>query len=226
MDLGTIWDGFRIHLGSIWDAWMHTSGASGNKRRQNDMAKVHDNLVVRGISGSLGDQVVFKHYFDGRTILSKKPTFPDDREFSEKQKGHQGAFKEAAAYAKQAAKTEAIYAEMARGTSRTAYNIALADWFRPPEIGAIDLEGWTGRVGESIRIKAVDDVMVVRVMVVISDEEDVVIEQGEAERVDGVWWVYTTTQAAPRAARVLAAAEDLPGHIGQGMEELNRGGAE
>ena len=44
-------------------------------------------------------------------------------------------------------------------------------------------------------------------------------EQGEAERVDGVWWVYTTTQAAPGVARVLGVAEDLPGHIGQGVTQ-------
>ena len=181
------------------------------------MAKVHDNLVVQGISGSLGDQVVFKHYSDGRTILSKKPTFPADRVFTEKQQDHQSGFKEAAAYAKRAARTEAIYAEIASGTSKTAYNVALADWFRPPEIGAIDLSGWTGQAGESIRVKAVDDVRVTRVMVVISDEAGVAIEQGAAVQVDDLWWVYTTTQAVPGHTRVIAAAQDLPGNIGQGM---------
>jgi hypothetical protein len=61
---------------------------------------------------------------------------------------------------------------------------------------------------------------VVQVVVMIADEQGVVIEQGEAEQVDGLWWVYTTTQSAPGQAKVIAVARDLPGHIGQGSEHI------
>ena len=33
-------------------------------------------------------------------------------------------------------------------------NIAMADWFHPPEIKEIDLSAWTGQAGQSIRIQA------------------------------------------------------------------------
>ncbi len=181
------------------------------------MAKVQRNVVINGVIGKLGDQLVLKRDRTGRTIISIKPTFPADREFSEMQKAQQGAFKEAVAYARTVAKIEPVYAERAEALNRSAYNVAIADWLHPPEIGAIDLGAWTGRAGESIRVKAEDDVVVVRVMVTITDERGEVIEQGEAKRVDGVWWVYTTMQAAPETARVIAVAEDLAGHIGQGM---------
>lgn len=181
------------------------------------MAKAQKNIVIQGIRGTIGNQLVFRQGKNGRTIISKKPTFADDRVFSEAQKEHHGSFKEAAAYAKAAAKTEPIYAELAAGEYHSAYNAALADWFHRPEVGEIDLSGWTGQVGGSIRIEAVDNVKVVQVTVMIADEQGVVIEQGEAEQVDGLWWVYTTTQAVPGAARVIAVARDLPGHIGQGM---------
>ncbi len=43
------------------------------------------------------------------------------------------------------------------------------------------------------------------------------VERGEAERVDRLWWVYMTTQAAAGQAKVIGVAEDLAGHIGQGV---------
>ncbi len=177
------------------------------------MAKVKKNVVVNGLSGMLGDQVVFKRDKAGRTILSVKPTFPEDRVFSEAQKKQIEAFREALIYARDAAKTEAVYAEKAEGTPLSARNVAVADWFHEPEIGEIDLDGWTGQAGEPIRIKALDDVKVERVTVIITDAEDVLIEQGAATQDDGLWWVYTTTQATAGQPKVIAVAQDLPGNI-------------
>ncbi len=179
------------------------------------MAKVQRNTVIQGTSGALGDQLVTRRDKAGRTTLMKKPTFSDDREFSKAQKGQQGSFREAMLYAKSAVKREPIYAELAEGTPRTAYNVAISDWFHLPEVGEIDLSGWTGQAGEVIRVEAVDDVKVVRVMVVISDKGGMTIEKGEARQVDGVWWEYVTTQAAPGSARVIGVAEDLAGHVGE-----------
>ena len=183
------------------------------------MAKVERNIVINGLRGRLGEQLVIKRDRAGHTIVSLKPTFREDREFSEMQKAQQGAFKEAVVYAKTAAKTVPIYAEKAEGTNRAAYNIAIADWLHPPEIGEIDLSGWTGQAGEPIRIKALDDVKVMEVMVLIVDEADGLIEQGEAEQTDGLWWTYTTRQAASGQAKVIVIARDLPGNIGQGIQE-------
>ena len=69
------------------------------------MAKVQNNVLVRGIKGSIGD-VVFRVMPDGKTYVSGKPDF-SSRKFSMGQKNHQSRFKEAAAYARQAAKTAA-----------------------------------------------------------------------------------------------------------------------
>jgi hypothetical protein len=183
------------------------------------MAKVKKNIVMKGLSGSLGDQLVVKGGKGGRTIISIKPTFPEDREFSDAQKEHMEDFREAMMYAKDAAKTEAVYAEKAEDTPLSAYNVAIADWFHEPEIGDIDLSGWTGQAGEPIRIRAVDDVKVERVTVVITDAEGVLIEQGaatqEATQEDKLWWVYTTTKPAAGLPKVIAVARDLPGNIAQ-----------
>ncbi len=180
------------------------------------MAIVETNIVLRGVSGKIGDQLVLKHYKkSGRTVLSAKPTFGERRVFSAAQKSRQEAFREAVGYARRASKTEAIYGERARASGRTAYHIALADWLDAPEIEAVSLSTWSGQVGESIHVQAVDDVKVTRVTVVIRDEQDRVLEQGEARQASERKWVYTTTGEARGQARVVVTAMDLPGHTAE-----------
>ena len=61
------------------------------------MAKVQNNVLVRGIRGSIGE-VLFRVMPDGKIYVSGKPDF-SSRKFSKGQKNHQSRFKEAAAYA-------------------------------------------------------------------------------------------------------------------------------
>ena len=78
----------------------------------------------------------------------------------------------------------------------------------------IDASAWNGAVGQVIRVKAIDDVQVTQVTVVITDNADVVLEQGQAVReTDSLWWSYTTTATAPAESRIVVSARDLPGHI-------------
>ena len=178
------------------------------------MAKVRQNIVVHGLSGSLGNQLVIRQDKAGRTIVGIKPSFNPNREFSESQKSHQESFREAAAYG-QAAKDQEAYVSKAEGTPLNPYNVAMADWFHAPQILDVDLAAWSGQAGQAIRIKALDDVQVTKVTVLISDENDTLIEQGEATRADGLWWQYITTAAAGGSPKVLASAQDLPGHIAE-----------
>ena len=178
------------------------------------MAKVRQNIVIHGLSGSLGDQLVIRQDKAGRTIVGAKPNFRPNRGFSDPQKTHQQAFREAAAYA-QAVKDQPIYINKAAGTPLNPYNVAMADWFHAPEILDMDLSGWNGQAGQVIRVKAVDDVLVKQVSVVISDKNDAVLEQGAAKSVDGLWWEYATTTAAAGGCKVLASAQDLPGHTAE-----------
>ena len=174
------------------------------------MAKVKSNMMVRGISGTLGRDFVVRTMRDGSTIVSAKPDF-SNRKFSKGQLSHQSRFQEAVAYARHAAKTNPIYTELARGTMKTAYNIALSDWFNPPVIHGIQ------RQGELIQVEATDNVAVVKVLVSILDEEGKILEQGEAMQGKGLWWIYTiTTQISNQGnLRITATAQDLPGNSGE-----------
>ena len=110
------------------------------------MAKVRNSVVIRGVSGSFGEQLVIKIDKAGRTIVSKKPEFDENRVFTPAQLAHQEAFREARAYA-QDAKAEAVYVAKAEGTPMSPANVALADWFHAPEVKEIDLSAWTGGSG-------------------------------------------------------------------------------
>ena len=177
------------------------------------MAVVKKNVVIEGISGSLGDQLVIRIGKGGQTIISTKPKFADNREFTEAQTAHMQQFSEAVAYAKDAANKEPLYAAKAEGTSKSAFNVATADFMHPPEILDVDISGYTGKTGETIRAKVQDDVKVNKVSVVIADAQDQLIEQGAATLDAGLWWKYVTTTNAPSAdVKIVVHAWDLPGH--------------
>jgi len=178
------------------------------------MAKVDKNIVITGLSGSLGDQLVIQEARGGRTIVRTKPR-PSDKPPSEAQTAQRDQFREAVTYAKQAAKSEPAYAAKAEGTAQTAFNVALADFLHPPEIVELDVSGYTGKVGETIRVRARDDVAVKTVNVAIAAADGTLIESGAAAAAAGVpgWWAYLTKAAATgNGVKVLAVAQDLPGH--------------
>jgi len=166
------------------------------------MAKIKHNILTEGLSGMVGDKLVFRQMQDGRTIVCARPDF-SHRVWSEEQLTHHSRFQQAAAYARAASKTNAIYAQLARGTAKNAYNIALSDWFHPPVIHSI--ERGDGR----IRINATDNVLVDRVLVAILDEDENTLEQGQAVQVDGPWWEYVTA----KAGRVRVEAWDLARNV-------------
>ena len=164
------------------------------------MAKVRKNPVVRGISGSIGS-MVFRQMPGGETWVSGKPDF-SRRKFSQGQKSHQRRFREAAAYARQAAKKYPIYAQLAAGTVKSPYNWALSDWFNPPVIHGIE------RKDKLIRVQASDNVMVAKVRVTILDAEGKALEQGQAVQAEGNWWEYVSS----KEGTVVAEAWDLAGN--------------
>ena len=75
------------------------------------------------------------------------------------------------------------------------------------------MTAWNGQVGQAIRIKAVDDVQISRVSVVITDGNGTVIEQGTAQPLDHAWWTYATTKPTNRTRHLEVTALDLPGNV-------------
>jgi hypothetical protein len=136
-------------------------------KKEFPMAKVRNNVIVRGLSGSFGDQMVIKIDKAGRTIISNKPEFDENRQFTPAQQAQHEKFREARVYASETKDLD-VYVAKAEGTPMSSSNIAMADWFHAPEIKEIDLSEWTGQIGQYIRILAMDDVQVAQVSVVIT----------------------------------------------------------
>ena len=170
------------------------------------MAKVRSNVFLRGVSGKLGDQVVFRILRDGQTVVCLPPDF-SKRKLSKDQKEHHQRFREAAAYAKAAAQHQPIYAELAAGTIKNAYNIALSDWFHAPKIHHVEV------MGDVIRIQASDNVRVANVRVAVLNEEGLVLEEGEAAPVDELWWSYAPHTPLDGKLKIEVEARDLAGNV-------------
>jgi hypothetical protein len=178
------------------------------------MAKVKRNIFIQGVSGKVGDQMIIRRMRGGGTIVCAKPTFPENREFSQAQLDHQYAFQGAAAYAR-GVKRDPIYLALAQGTAKTGYNVALGDWLNPPQVLEIDLDYWDGAAQDLIRARAQDDVLVTGVRVEISDASGSVLEAGQAMEAGALWWEYTVTRPLHGELNVTVFASDLQGNVAQ-----------
>jgi len=177
------------------------------------MAIVSNNLLIRGLSGNLGDQFVVRTDKNGRTIVSAKSNFESDREYSLAQLAQQQAFREAVAYAK-SAKGQEIYITKANGGPKSPYNIAIADWFNRPHILEVDQTAWFGQAGDVIRMRVQDDVMVADVTITISDGDGSVLESGQATETGALHWEYAINgDFTGQQVTLTIAARDLPGHV-------------
>jgi len=179
------------------------------------MAKLYSNILILGMNGALGDQSVTPTPRLGETVIANKSMFGENRTHTETSKTHEAAIREATTYAN-FAKTQKVYTHKAKRTGTTAYYIAIADWFDAPKVREINVDGWTGEIGQTIRVKARDNVMVARVSVVIRDAEDNVLEMGEAVQSEAgsAWWNYTTKSLVSMTPfpSVEGIAQDLPGN--------------
>jgi hypothetical protein len=166
------------------------------------MAKVIMNELTRAFSGQIRG-LVFRQMPNGSVLVSVAPDF-SRRRFSQGQKEHQRRFREASAYARFSAKSQPIYAELAKGTTKTAYNIALSDWFQAPVIHQVK------QANGRILVEANDNVMVVKVVVTVLDEKGTVLEKDEAIRGDGNWWEYVSKSTGKT---ITAEAYDLARNV-------------
>ena len=97
------------------------------------------------------------------------------------------------------------------------YSRAVADFISPPIVKSIDASAYTGVVGSTITIRAIDDFRVTGVLVEIFSASGGLLEKGNAiQQNNGIDWTYTTTQANAVLAgsKINAMATDVPGNTG------------
>ncbi len=179
------------------------------------MASIYGNQFARGRRGVFGQQFVVHHTRSGKTIVAGMPLFGDNVANAEGQPMHLAAVRDAAIYACYAGHQDA-YICRAQELGTTPYALAIADWYGAPRVLEIDVDRWRGNAGETIRVKARDNVMVARVMLAIRDSQGQILDSGEAvqPRAGNAWWGYTTQSHVPMTPfpGVQAIAFDLTGN--------------
>jgi hypothetical protein len=188
------------------------------------MAKQKGNVVTHGLSGKIGDLLVFRQR-DGKTIVSKMPE--QSKTVSEKQREQRKRFQQAVIYAKSAfasPETAALYAETAK-KGKNPFSVAVADFFNAPDIYTVDLSDYTGAPGDEIRIVASDDFAVKSVHVRIVNADGSPVEEGDATHGTGDLWIYTAVQnnENPVGDKIVITASDLPGNVAVEERTLSEG---
>ncbi|MCF8374078.1 MAG: hypothetical protein K9H64_20820 [Bacteroidales bacterium] len=180
------------------------------------MAEVKKNIITKGLSGMLGQTLVFRNMGD-RTIVASRPS--SNKIPSEAQLEQRKRFQEAVLYAKSQMADEtskAEYAAVAQKTSLgSAYTIAVADFFNAPDISNVDLAGYAGAIGDKIKISVTDVLKVTKVEIDIFNPDGSLVESGEADFLQGAQWEYTSTVANIDLSgdKIVVRAYDKPGNM-------------
>lgn len=181
------------------------------------MSNANSNVVTRKNSGGFGKQVVFRKRGED-TVMANYPSARKG-EPTAKQVVIRERFNAAVRYAKVALGNEVLrvaYQAAAVGY-QSAYNMAMADAFKAPEIKSIDSSQYAGLPNNTIRIDAVDDFKVDTVHLELLNQVGDTLEEGAAVAdPDSQYWIYTATGNNPDYAgcTVRVKATDLPGNVG------------
>jgi hypothetical protein len=187
------------------------------------MAKQENNVVTYGLSGKVGNILVFRQ-FDGNTIVSKAPR--TSKKETEEQQAWRERFQEATFYGRSLSPEEiAEYAAAAvgLGMGRNYYNVAVADFLNAPDIKKVDFTGYAGQPGDTIVIQASDDFKVKSVRVRVTGAGGAVVEEGNATPdAKGYTWIYTATSVNdnPSGGKIEVFVSDVPGNVTTGEEAL------
>ena len=188
------------------------------------MARVRLNPALASFLGELGEMVFKMRH--GRMYVSRKPR-SGPRSCTDAQKSARMRFRQATVYARRVMADpdeRAPYEQAAKEKQTFVQNVIIADFLTAPSVDTIDLRGYDGRAGETIRIGASDDFDVTGVIVSISGSEGQPIEHGAAvlSSMNRGRWVYTTTTSIPAGTHVQveATATDGPGNTGTQSEDI------
>jgi hypothetical protein len=172
------------------------------------MAKIKDNYVMTGVSGAVGELLIFR-VRGGKTFIAKFPK-PSSVPPTVKLKSVRSNFASCIAYGKRAMKdpaTKALYRAAAKG-GQTAFNKATSDALNPPKVNDIkvDIEK------NMILIDATDDFMVTGVSVTIHDALENLLEEGNAAKQENeMEWIYSMNNSIlPANSKITAIAVDMP----------------
>ena len=179
------------------------------------MGSVKDNLLTKGFSGRIGDEIVFRQV-GKRTLVAKRPR--RSTLLTPGQEAQRELFRKAVTFAKTMMlnpEVKADYEVRARLAGlASAYSAAVTDYLKVPQLSSIDSDYYQGAVGDVIWVIALDDFKLQRVTVAIERADGSVLESGEAELSNGRWkYEATQANASVVGSKVVVTAIDRPGRV-------------
>lgn len=157
------------------------------------MARVDNNIMTRFSSGAIGKQLVLRNRGND-SFLSNRPKRKKRRKKTPKQQEVRLRFTEAAKYATGVSNDPLLRIDYEAKVlpGQTAYNVAFADAFMPPELSALKTAGYKGKVGDIITVRAMDNFKVESVKFEIIGADETEIESGLATADENsLDWNYT-----------------------------------
>lgn len=189
------------------------------------MTKLKNNVVTKRTRNKVDDIHTFNQRIEKtipRKVHSSSVLIKTDKQLKLRRK-----FKRGVEYAKSVLSNPSLKAayEAVLTEGQTAYNLALADYFVPPEIKMLDVSKYHGKVGDIIRVRAIDNFRVNKVKLIIKKSDEIIIESGDAVRdsLNVLLWKYTVTKNNTQISgtKIIATAIDLPGNITAKEEIIN-----
>jgi hypothetical protein len=159
------------------------------------MAKVQLNAITSHFRGKIGD-IVFKWYGD-KLVVTRVPRFKKKKKLSPGEKHRRSNFTKANAYAQMVLEDPARredYAAWAKKRRRSIQITAISDFMTSPEVGKIDIEKYSGGVGDQIEIWDPIPHKVAGVQVELRTSAGKLIESGGAELGKRSCWSYVATK--------------------------------
>jgi len=160
--------------------------------------------------------MVFRRKRSGKLVVAKNAR-PSDEPPSEVQLKVRERFRECIIYGTAVMKDpelKAMYAAAVRG-DQSAYNLAVRDAFKAPEIKSVNTDAYSGQPGSTVTARVIDDFKVTAVKVSIFSPQGALVEEGDAVLgSNGLDWSYTATAVndAVAGSRIRIVAMDTPGN--------------
>jgi hypothetical protein len=164
------------------------------------MGKIKNNVVTKGFSGKLGDDLVFRQV-DGKTTFAKRTL--TNAPPTERQREVRNRFTEASLFAAAAVENPDAgleYRELANLQGfKTAYLAAMSDFLTRPEIGGVFTLGYKGNAGDQLTMTSRIPYKIKSIDVRILAADGTLLESGVAEPRESKFR-YVTTVANPQVA--------------------------
>ncbi|MBL7769307.1 MAG: hypothetical protein JNK20_10045 [Flavipsychrobacter sp.] len=178
------------------------------------MARSANNVLTRNYSGKVAGQYSLRMRGD-QSIIAGLPKARKEKSNSEKVMAVKRKFALAIIYGKKAIanpELKAAYQAIAK-KNQTAFNAAVLDALKGPELADLRTDGYSGAAGHSLIVQATDNFRVTKVSFGLFTLDGSLLEEGDAVMDEnGFDWIYTTQSEipSPTGTIIRVTAEDLP----------------